>query len=297
MNKNWLKFISVATLLLLASRVFATCEQECAVAHPLSESNLCSTEMLDSYIRLQRIRLEFGSDFESVNVPARNFERKAYEKVLKEISESRPEVTMIGGVYPLAFAKCFSSAVGWYPTDSAVSAGKSKKSASTTSSKREESIKNKSSEPRIIDYSDASSTYKIPKENKAIRYFPADNKCLQPVAEDGRTGYRNSCDQTIIFGYCNYYPASENDRTVCRPQDSEFSRSSYNYVAQSGGLEPGETTYQPYRQDRFQYTWVVACRSGRNPLIESFDTGALSIFSKAQTSCWDFKDTQATHNQ
>lgn len=130
-------------------------------------------------------------------------------------------------------------------------------------------------------------------DKKSLVYFPSDKKCLMHgVDSDGRETYTNMCSTTITFGYCHVYPKDKNDGTGCKSEPSSFSHSGYNYVTQGGGLEPGETHTKAYVYNRTQSTFLVACRSGRNPLIESFNSKTITATSKARMSCWAFSDNK-----
>jgi hypothetical protein len=123
--------------------------------------------------------------------------------------------------------------------------------------------------------------------------LPSDKKCLRKGIDkdDGRETYTNTCNTTIIFGYCHVYTKDSNDVTGCKADPNKFSRSGYNYVTQSGGLKPGATTHKAYSYEGTQFTFLVACRQG-TPLIESFDTKTITPISKASMSCWRFADVK-----
>lgn len=129
-----------------------------------------------------------------------------------------------------------------------------------------------------------------PSENEGIEYFPTDKQCLA-IGKDsaGHTTYTNKCKTPVMFGYCHIIPKDENDITTCKAQPNEFSRSGYSYITQAGGLKPGATHTEAYVYNSDQYTFLVACRNGRNALIESFDSKRIRSTSKAEMSCWAYK--------
>lgn len=134
---------------------------------------------------------------------------------------------------------------------------------------------------------------KSSEDNKNIAYFPSDKKCLRrSVNKDGYETYTNTCSTTIKFGYCHVHPRDENDITGCKAESSTFSRSGYNYITQAGGLEPGRTHTKGYAYEGTQVTFLVACRAGRSPLIESFNSKKITAASKANMSCWAFSNTK-----
>ena len=129
--------------------------------------------------------------------------------------------------------------------------------------------------------------------DEGIVYFPSDTKCLRRgVTKDGYETYTNTCSTTIKFGYCHVHPRDENDITGCKAESSTFSRSGYNYITQAGGLEPGRTHTKGYAYEGAQVTFLVACRAGRSPLIESFNSKKITAASKANMSCWAFSNTK-----
>lgn len=123
---------------------------------------------------------------------------------------------------------------------------------------------------------------------KGLAYGPNQDECLKRGAtSDGYITYTNVCGASVTVGYCNVVPAKgAHDGTVCRPHDSEFSRTGKTYVTQGLGLAPGATHRMAYRYDT-QSTFIVACVGGQ-PLIESFDTTTITTGSKARTACWRF---------
>lgn len=132
---------------------------------------------------------------------------------------------------------------------------------------------------------------KVDEDKKSIAYYASDKRCLKHgVDASGRETYTNVCKMPVVFGYCHVYPRDETDGTGCKATPSEFSRSGYGYVTQGGGLEPGATHTKAYAYERTQSTFLVACRAGRNPLIESFDAKSITATAKARSSCWAFTD-------
>lgn len=125
-------------------------------------------------------------------------------------------------------------------------------------------------------------------DTKGLAYGPNQGECLKRGAtSDGYITYTNVCGASVSVGYCNVVPAKgAHDGTVCRPHDSEFSRTGKTYVTQGLGLAPGATHRLAYRYDT-QSTFIVACVGGQ-PLIESFDTATITTGSKARTACWRF---------
>lgn len=125
-------------------------------------------------------------------------------------------------------------------------------------------------------------------DTKGLAYGPNQGECLKRgMTSDGYITYTNVCGASVTVGYCNVVPAKgAHDGTVCRPHDSEFSRTGKTYVTQGLGLAPGATHRMAYRYDT-QSTFIVACVGGQ-PLIESFDTTTITTGSKARTACWRF---------
>jgi hypothetical protein len=125
-------------------------------------------------------------------------------------------------------------------------------------------------------------------DTKGLAYGPNQGECLKRgMTSEGYITYTNVCGASVTVGYCNVVPAKgAHDGTVCRPHDSEFSRTGKTYVTQGLGLAPGATHRMAYRYDT-QSTFIVACVGGQ-PLIESFDTTTITTGSKARTACWRF---------
>lgn len=125
-------------------------------------------------------------------------------------------------------------------------------------------------------------------DTKGLVYGPNQGECLKRgMTSEGYITYTNVCGASVTVGYCNVVPAKgAHDGTVCRPHDSEFSRTGKTYVTQGLGLAPGATHRMAYRYDT-QSTFIVACVGGQ-PLIESFDTTTITTGSKARTACWRF---------
>ncbi|MES2363067.1 MAG: SPOR domain-containing protein [Pseudomonadota bacterium] len=131
------------------------------------------------------------------------------------------------------------------------------------------------------------------KEGDQIVYTSRDNECLrQGRDESGRVTYTNVCSVLVGFGYCHVVAKSHQDGSICRAKKSEFTRTGYNYVTQSGGLKPGETTNEAYAYDGNQYTFLVACKNSF-PYIDKFDSQTITAASRANVGCWSLRKGDA----
>lgn len=110
--------------------------------------------------------------------------------------------------------------------------------------------------------------------------------------ESGRVTYTNVCNVPVVYGYCHVVAKSRQDGSICRAKQSEFTRTGYNYVAQSGGLKPGETTNEAFAYAGNQYTFLVVCKNSF-PYIDKFDSQTITAASRANMGCWALRKEDA----
>jgi hypothetical protein len=131
---------------------------------------------------------------------------------------------------------------------------------------------------------------KAPVEKKeAVRYVAPHLECVRKGTEGGHVTYTNICKESIEIGYCHVEAAKEGDGSVCRPSNSEFSKSGKSYVTQSAGLEPGASHTEAYAYHGLQHTFLVACKDSF-PIIDGFPaSGRITGSSRARMACWTMK--------